>query len=210
MMANKKGEMMRYKMLVFICLSEFCTAPSPMSGLLSSSDLSQNIFQTSTKKTSQMSLSGQLTASDLSKVVFNKISPKNMVRLSGLLSANQLNSVIQFMYAKQQKAKNISGMISSKDLDNSTIWQSKKRKPRANLSGLMVQNYLDPDYQAAFKILDNVHLQQEYDAELEAIQTYFKEYYLSQPTSEKKPVINLPKICCSDQNQNYTLCQTEQ
>lgn len=203
---------MRYKILVFMCLPGFFIARPPISisGLLSSKDLSQNIFQQPAKRKPHSNLSGQFSAADLSTVVFNKVSPKNMIRLSGLLSANQLNSVIQFMYTKQQQVKSISGMISSKDLDRSIIWQNKKRKPRLNLSGLMVQNYLDPDYQAAFKILDNPRLQQEYDAELEEIQTYFKQYSLSQSTSEKKPVLDLPKVCCSDQNQNYTLCQTEQ
>ncbi len=200
---------MRYKILVFFCLSEFCTARPPVSisGLLSSTDLTQNIQQTPTKKP-QISLSGELSASDLSQV--NKVSSKKMINLSALLSANQLDSVIQFMYSKQQQAKSISGMISSKDLDRSIVGQNKKRKPKVNLSGLIVQNYLDPDYQAAFKILNDPQLQQEYHAQIQAIQTYFKQYYLSPTTSENKPVINLPKICCSDLSQGYSLCQTEQ
>ena len=203
---------MKYRIVLFLCFSEFCAARSPISisGLLSSTELNQNIQSASPTVKPHLNLSGQLSAADLSKVVFNKVSPQNMIRLSGLLSANQLDSVIQFMYAKQQQVKSISGMISSKDLNKSIVWQNKKRKPRVNLSGLIVQNYQDPDYQAAFKILDNPSLQQEYDSDLEAIQTYFKQYYLSLPTSEKKPVIDLPKICCPGQNQNYTLCQTEQ
>lgn len=204
---------MIYKSFIIISMSIFCSARPPvsLSGLLSSSDLNQTITTPKAKKKPRISLSGEISQADLSQVVQTQVPHKQMIFLSGLLSSNQLNSTIQFMYNKQKQAKSLSGLISGKDLNRSIVWTHKKKKPRVNLSSLLVQNYLDPDYQAAFKILNNSQLQHEYEVELQRIQTYFKRYYISSgsTTSTKKSVIELPKICCPAQGLNYTLCQTE-
>ncbi len=204
---------MRYIIMILFVASSLDARKHPIniSGLLSSSKLNQDITANQQKERN-IALSGEFSQADLSKIIENKVSAKKIIYLSGLISANQLNSVIQFIYTKQQQAKRISGLISQKDLDRSLVWKTKKKKPNVHLSGLIVQNYLDPDYQAAMKILNDPILQKEYDADLAKMKTYFKEYYLTDQNFIQKNKIpfEVPKVCCPTQDQNYTLCQTEQ
>lgn len=200
---------------IFIIFSVFCFSQLysyvNISGLLSSSDLSTSIKTTTSSKKHKQVLSGQLSQADLSKNMYQKPSAKKVVFLSGLLSDNTLNAVIQFIHTKREQSKRISGLISQATLDKSIVWNSKKKKPKVNLSGFIVQDYLDPDYKAAMKILKNPVLEQEYKATLEDIQTHFKQYYVDQQnvSSPKATSISLPKVCCSTTNQMYTICQKE-
>lgn len=200
-----------YKIIVSLCIPIFCVtrAPIDLSGLISSSDLNRSIKLEAVKKKARINLNGEFSSADLSNIAQSKISRKEMVHLSGILSVNQLDSVIQFISRKKAQRKNINGLISQKDLDKAIVIDHKKSKPRLNLSGLMVQNYSDPDYQAAFKILNDSALKEEYTDGLEAMQNYFKQYYFRQAGQAEKKIasIELPKVCCPTQGQNYTLCQ---